>query len=142
MWERSDAHANPCLGGVVLCPCGDTDGCIDSALAGVASESATATRNADLLAIRAFVQSKPGGFGLLNSTVKRHLGRWFESQGAVRSGERVRRVSSREHAVHRQGSSSSGERMSLSGLLSSSGGTSGTRESSSSSYLEVEGSRR
>ena len=67
------------------------DGCIDEALAGIHSENATAFSPADLAAIRKLVQSKPGGFAQLNSTVKRHLHRWFESQGAVRTAERISR---------------------------------------------------
>jgi len=59
-------------------------GCIDEALAGIRSEEATATLEADLHAIRALVQSKPGGFSQLNTVVKAHLSRWFESKGAVR----------------------------------------------------------
>jgi hypothetical protein len=65
------------------------DGAIDSTLDGIHSENATAFSPADLEAIRALIQSKPGGFEQLNSTVKQHLHRWFESQGAVRSGARV-----------------------------------------------------
>jgi hypothetical protein len=65
--------------------------CIDDAFGSIKSESATASREADLNAIRALVLSKPGGFETLNSTVQHHLERWFQSQGAIRSGTRVRR---------------------------------------------------
>jgi len=65
--------------------------CIDKAVAGIESEDATAYYPADLDAIRTIVKSKPGGFSQLNSTVKQHLHRWFESQGAVRSAERLSR---------------------------------------------------
>jgi hypothetical protein len=57
----------------------------------VQSENATAFFPADLEAIRSLVVSKPGGFAQLNSTVKKHLHRWFEGQGAVRSAERISR---------------------------------------------------
>lgn len=65
------------------------DGCIDSALDGIQAEKATATQEADLHAIRGLVESKPGGFAQLNTVVRRHLQKWFESQGAVKSGARV-----------------------------------------------------
>lgn len=68
-----------------------SDGCIDETLDGIHSENATAFSPADLEAIRELIQSKPGGFAQLNSTVKRHLHHWFESQGAVRSAERIAR---------------------------------------------------
>ena len=48
---------------------------IDAALAGVRSADATATRPADLAAIRALIESKPGGFAQLDATVKQHLHR-------------------------------------------------------------------
>jgi hypothetical protein len=70
-------------------PLAHLDGCIDSTIDGIHSENATAFSPADLEAIRALIQSKPGGFEQLNSTVKQHLHRWFESQGAVRSGARI-----------------------------------------------------
>ena len=49
--------------------------CIDAALADIRSEEAIATRDADLAAIRTLVQSKPGGFAVLNTTVRQHLER-------------------------------------------------------------------
>jgi hypothetical protein len=67
----------------------------------VQSANATASRQSDLEAIRALVQSKPGGFEVLDSTVKRHLGKWFVSKGAVRSAERVQRGSSLVAAAER-----------------------------------------
>lgn len=63
--------------------------CIDKAFGSIKSEDATASREADLKAIRALVESKPGGFHTLNSTVKQHLERWFESIGAVRTAQRL-----------------------------------------------------
>jgi Arc/MetJ-type ribon-helix-helix transcriptional regulator len=63
--------------------------CIDSALANIHSEAATATRQEDLMAIRALVRSKPGAFSSLDNLVRQHLHRWFESQGAIRSAERI-----------------------------------------------------
>ena len=50
--------------------------CIDGALRGVRSANAKATRPADLAAIRALIQSKPGGFAQLDATVKQHLHRY------------------------------------------------------------------
>lgn len=70
------------------------DRCIDKALNGVHSAKATASRTSDLDAIRALIQSKPGGFEVLDSTVKRHLSKWVEGKGAVRSAERVLRSGS------------------------------------------------
>ena len=43
---------------------------IDLAVGNIKSENATASQKADLDAIRALVQSKPGGFATLNATVK------------------------------------------------------------------------
>eukprot|EP00035_Acanthoeca_spectabilis_P002074 m.84901 g.84901 ORF g.84901 m.84901 type:complete len:147 (+) comp11334_c0_seq1:309-749(+) len=63
--------------------------CIDAALANVKSAQATATEEADLLAIRALVQSTPGGFDSLDSAVRSHLHRWFEDNGAVKSARRL-----------------------------------------------------
>jgi hypothetical protein len=70
--------------------------CIDSALANIRSEAATATRKEDLKAIRAIVRSKPGAFSSLNNTVRQHLERWFVSQGAVPSAQRIRAHASHE----------------------------------------------
>jgi len=69
-------------------------GCIDAAFENIRSEEATATGEADLKAIRALVQSKPGGFASLNSTVRHHLGQWFQGHGAVRSAHWMDRKSS------------------------------------------------
>lgn len=77
------------------------------------SANATASRQSDLEAIRALIQSKPGGFEVLDSTVKRHLGKWFVSKGAVKSAERVRRSSSRVSAT-KGWWGGSGERLSIS----------------------------
>lgn len=71
-----------------------TDGCIDDALSGIASETATASVEADLHAIRKAVESTPGGFAMLNSTVKKHLAKWFEEKGAVKSAHRLKRRNS------------------------------------------------
>jgi hypothetical protein len=87
------------------------DICIDKALNGVHSAKATASRPSDLDAIRALIQSKPGGFEVLDSTVKRHLGHWFEGKGAVRSAERVRRSGDRNQTGDWSGGS---ERMAIS----------------------------
>jgi hypothetical protein len=95
----------------ILSHCSLADKCIDTALHGVQSANATAWRENDLKAIRALIQSKPGGFKVLDSTVKRHLGKWFESKGAVRSAERVQRGSSR---VLAKGSSGGSERLAIS----------------------------
>jgi hypothetical protein len=65
------------------------DGCIDAALSGIASETATASVEADLEAIHGIVRSTPGGFAMLNSTVKNHLAKWFEEKGAIRSANRL-----------------------------------------------------
>ena len=43
---------------------------IDQAVGNIKSENATASEEADLEAIRALVQSKPGGFATLKATVK------------------------------------------------------------------------
>eukprot|EP00037_Helgoeca_nana_P029899 m.363711 g.363711 ORF g.363711 m.363711 type:complete len:747 (+) comp28070_c0_seq12:2867-5107(+) len=83
-------------------------GSIDAALENIQSEKAIASRPADLEAIRALIQSKPGGFAVLNSTVKKHLGRWFESLGAVRSGHRIRRDGSKLGPGLRSASAGSG----------------------------------
>merc|ERR1712072_107678 len=66
---------------------------IDGALAHVKSEDATASVEADLTAIRALVNSYPGGFPALNATVKQHLRRWFVSQGGCKVANRSRRFS-------------------------------------------------
>jgi hypothetical protein len=68
--------------------------CIDTALSSLKSATATASRDADLAAIQALILSKPGGFITLDRTVQQHLHEWFESQGAVRSGDRINRVKS------------------------------------------------
>jgi hypothetical protein len=78
----------------------------------VLSANATASRQSDLEAIRALIQSKPGGFEVLDSTVKRHLDKWFVSKGAVRSAERVQRSSSRVSAA--EGWSGGSERLPMS----------------------------
>jgi hypothetical protein len=63
--------------------------CIDRALEGIRSENATASRQADLESIRELVQSTPGGFELLNSTVRQRLAQWFVEQGAIRTSVRM-----------------------------------------------------
>jgi hypothetical protein len=88
-----------------------TDICIDKALNGVHSAKATASRPSDLDAIRALIKSKPGGFEVLDSTVKRHLEHWFEGKGAVRSAERVQRSGDRHKTGEWLGG---GERMAIS----------------------------
>ena len=64
---------------------------IDEALAHVQSENAEASVQADLDAIRALIRGHSGGFGTLNSTVRRYLRRWFESHGGVKVVARVAR---------------------------------------------------
>eukprot|EP00035_Acanthoeca_spectabilis_P015659 m.314124 g.314124 ORF g.314124 m.314124 type:complete len:1717 (-) comp16409_c0_seq9:26-5176(-) len=71
---------------------------IDRALADIRSENATASREADLEAIRNLVQSTPGGFEQLNTTVRHHLARWFEAQGAIRTA--IRMVGRKQIASH------------------------------------------
>jgi len=65
--------------------------CIDEAFQNILSENATATQKADLIAIQTLIKNKPGGFATLNQAVKQHLGRWFESHGAIKSSSRVSR---------------------------------------------------
>ena len=70
---------------------------LEVVLDGIRAENAGATEVADLEAIRGYVSELPGGFQALNETVRGHLRRWFEGQGAVLSSARVqalRRVSS------------------------------------------------
>lgn len=66
----------------------DGYGSIDRALAGIRSQDATATRPADLEAIRSLILETAGGFEQLNATVRHHLARWFERHGAVRTSVR------------------------------------------------------
>ena len=68
-------------------------GAIDRALSDISAENATATRKADLHAIRALVEQTPGKFEQLNATVRHHLAKWFEAHGAVKTS--VRRKLSR-----------------------------------------------
>jgi len=63
--------------------------CIDRALGNIQSERATASQKEDIIAIRAFIESEPGGYKRLNNTVMQHLARWFEGQGAVRTPVRM-----------------------------------------------------
>jgi hypothetical protein len=81
------AHVKPLTSNGV--PTSVADGCIDAALSGIASETATALVKADLEAIHGIVRSTPGGFAMLNSTVKNHLAKWFEEKGAIRSANRL-----------------------------------------------------
>lgn len=67
--------------------------CIDDAVKHIHSENASASREDDLHAIRALIQSRPGGFATLNTTVSRHLHRWFESHGIMPSAQRIHRTS-------------------------------------------------
>ena len=92
--------------------------CIDAAFGNIKSEEAQATGKADLLAIRALVQSKPGGFDSLNSTVRQHLEQWFSEHGAVRSAVRhwVERKKS-DTSAGGSGGSLQSERMSNSATL-------------------------
>jgi|EP00037_Helgoeca_nana_P027413 hypothetical protein len=76
------------------------DSCIDDALSGIRSEESTATHEADRKAIHGLVQSKPGGFSQLDSIVRAHLHRWFESQGAVKSGARIMKNQRPAKVVH------------------------------------------
>jgi hypothetical protein len=66
--------------------------CIDTALASIQSENATATVEADLNAIRELIKSKPGGFETLDTTVRNHLHEWFEDRGAIKSARRLDRA--------------------------------------------------
>eukprot|EP00038_Savillea_parva_P006120 m.161761 g.161761 ORF g.161761 m.161761 type:complete len:2425 (-) comp12114_c0_seq1:110-7384(-) len=93
---------------------------MDEALAMIRSEEATATREADLIAIRGYVKSVPGGFERLNFKIKHHLQEWCASNGAVRSANRLdhrglvnatSRLNSIETSVSRLSSSSGSERM-------------------------------
>lgn len=62
---------------------------IEQVLDNVQAENATATSAADLAAIHGLVGELPGGFLSLNETVRDHLRRWFEGQGAVLTASRV-----------------------------------------------------
>ena len=62
---------------------------LEAVLDGVHAESATATQLADLRAIQGYVSQLPGGITTLNETVRGHLRRWFEGQGAVLTSSRV-----------------------------------------------------
>merc|ERR1712072_976741 len=72
---------------------------IDGALAHVKSEDATASVEADLTAIRALVNSYPGGFPALNATVKQHLRRWFVSQGGTKVASRFSAASDTQNSL-------------------------------------------
>lgn len=54
---------------------------LEGLLDGIRAEDASATESADLAAIREFVHEQPGGFAVLNETVRGFLRRWFEGQG-------------------------------------------------------------
>lgn len=62
---------------------------LELVLDAIRAEGADASQSADLEAIRGFVTEIPGGFPALNETVRGHLRRWFEGQGAVLSSARV-----------------------------------------------------
>jgi hypothetical protein len=64
-------------------------GVLEAVLDGIRAENATASEPADLAAIQTYVSALPGGFEALNETVRGHLRRWFEGQGAVLSAARV-----------------------------------------------------
>jgi len=72
---------------------------IDAALHHIQSANATASRPADLAAIRSLIESKPGGFAQLDATVKQHLESWFVSHGAVQSADRIVRTNSSKKAM-------------------------------------------
>jgi len=69
---------------------------IDAAFQNIKSEEATAREPADLNAIRELVQSRPGGFEVLNQMCRKHLERWFQNQGAVKSAPRMWRKAARK----------------------------------------------
>ena len=68
---------------------------VDRALDNIASESAEAFSPDDLAAIWTKMQSVAGGFDLLNETIRRHLSRWFQSQGGIRVARQTSRTASR-----------------------------------------------
>ena len=57
---------------------------IDEALAIINSKEAEAFSATDLDTIRGKIETLAGGFATLDSTIKTHLRRWFESQGGVK----------------------------------------------------------
>lgn len=56
---------------------------LEASLDGIRAEDATATKSADLAAIREYINELPGGFPSLNETVRGCLRRWFEGQGGA-----------------------------------------------------------
>lgn len=64
-------------------------GSLLEALSHVQSEKATASRKSDHEALTQLIQSRPGGFGVLNHEVKMHLEGWFEKQGVGQSAARL-----------------------------------------------------
>ena len=62
---------------------------VDDVLEQIKSENTTASRPADVQAIRGVIQGLPGGFDALDVAVKQHLAAWFESIGTVRSAARL-----------------------------------------------------
>lgn len=79
---------------------------LESALDTIRSENSTASVPADLAAIQGYIRELPGGFAALDETVRGHLRRWFEGQGAVLSSSRVQAL--------RRGSQLLGQRSTLS----------------------------
>ena len=57
---------------------------VDGALEHIHAESATASVQADLDAIRALIRGYAGGFNTLNETVRAHLAHWFENHGGIK----------------------------------------------------------
>ena len=65
-------------------------GVVDVALDGIDAAAAEAFSPVDLAAITAKVNSTPGGFDKLNTTIKRHLSRWFQQQGGIKAASHHR----------------------------------------------------
>ena len=57
---------------------------VDAALDQIHAESATASVETDLDAIRAVIRGFPGGFDTLNEVVKQRLRQWFEEHGGIK----------------------------------------------------------
>ena len=63
----------------------DGYGVVDGVLDSIDSIKAECWSADDLAKITTFVNSTPGGFSTLNDTIKAHLGRWFETQGGIKT---------------------------------------------------------
>lgn len=64
-------------------------GSVDKIMASIKSEEATATIEADLIAIKSMVEELPGEYATLDRTVRAHLQSWFEENGMVASASRI-----------------------------------------------------